>query len=167
MDIEGLGYSVIEALIEKGFLNGIEDIYSLKKEDIASLKKSGDKFAQNLIDAINKSKKNNLDKLISSLGIRHVGTKGARTLAREYTTMDKLMKASEANLSLIDDIGEVTAKSIYEFFGQEQSKELIKKLKEAGVRMSNQEDETGDDRFKRNDFCFNRGFRKIYKRRGV
>ena len=99
------GYSVIEALIEKGLLNGIEDIYSLKKEDIASLKKSGDKFAQNLIDAINKSKKNNLDKLISSLGIRHVGTKGARTLAREYTTMDKLMKASEANLSLIDDIG--------------------------------------------------------------
>lgn len=148
MDIAGLGYSIIEALIEKGLLNGIEDIYYLKKEDIASLKKSGDKFADNLINAINKSKKNNLDKLISSLGIRHVGTKAAKTLAREYKTMDNLMKASEVNLSLVDDIGAITAKSICEFFEQEQSKELIKKLKAAGVKMSNtEEEEEGDNRF--------------------
>lgn len=70
--------------------------------------------------------------------------------------MDRLMKASEASLSLVDDIGAITAKSICEFFAQEQSRELIKKLKDAGVRMSNQEEEEGDDRFKRNDFCFDR-----------
>lgn len=70
--------------------------------------------------------------------------------------MDKLMKANETNLSLIDDIGAVTAKSIFEFFEQEQSKELIKKLKEAGVKMSEPEEEAGDDRFKRNDLRSNR-----------
>ena len=120
----------------------------MKKEDIASLKKSGDKFATNLINAINNSKNNNLDKLISALGIRHVGTKAAKVLAKTYGSMDKLMKADVVNLSLVDDIGEITAKSIHEFFEQEQTIELIKKLKDAGVNMKNlEEQEEGDGRF--------------------
>lgn len=147
MNIEGLGYAIIEQLIAKDLLKGIEDIYYLKKEDIASLKKSGDKFATNLINAINESKKNNLDKLISALGIRHVGAKAARILAREYGTMNKLMKANAVNLSLVDEIGVVTANSITEFFQQEQTIELIEKLKGAGVNMKNIEDEVIDDRF--------------------
>lgn len=147
MDIEGLGYAVIEQLIEKELLKNIADIYYLKKEDIASLKKSGDKFATNLVNAINKSKSNNLDKLISALGIRHVGTKASRVLAKEYKTMDKLSKANEINLSLVDDIGEITAKSIVEFFNQEQTIELLSKLKTAGVNMKNEEEEGNDQRF--------------------
>ncbi|MDE5830625.1 MAG: NAD-dependent DNA ligase LigA, partial [Clostridia bacterium] len=82
---------------------GIADIYYLKKEDIASLKKSGDKFATNLINAINKSKNNNLDKLISSLGIRHVGTKAATILAKESGSMDKHMKTDVTTLSLVEE----------------------------------------------------------------
>ena len=107
----------------------------MKKEDIASLKKNGDKFATNLINAINESKNNNLDKLISALGIRHIGTKSAKILSREYGTMDKLMKANAINLSFIEDIGTVTANSVCEFFAQEQTIDLIQKLQDAGVNM--------------------------------
>ena len=87
------GFAVIEQLLEKDLLKEIADIYYLKKEDIAGLKKNGDKFASNLINAINESKNNHLDKLISALGIRHVGTKGAKALAKEYKTIKKLMEA--------------------------------------------------------------------------
>lgn len=121
----------------------------MKKEDIASLKKSGDKFATNLINAINDSKNNNLDKLISALGIRHVGTKAAKVLAKTYGSMERLMKADIIGLSLVEDIGEITAKSVHEFFEQEQTIQLIQKLKDAEVNMKNIEEqsEEGDDRF--------------------
>lgn len=143
--MKDFGYAVTQSLLNKGFLeHGIADIYYLKKEDIASLKKSGDKFATNLINAINRSKSNNLDKLISSLGIRHVGTKAAKILAKEYGTMDKLMKADSANLSLVEEIGEITAKSIYDFFHMEQTAELIGKLKASGVNMKNKVEEELD-----------------------
>ncbi len=141
------GYAIIEGLVDKGFLNNISDIYYLKKEDIASLKKNGDKFATNLINAINESKNNSLDKLISALGIRHIGTKSAKILARKYGSMDKLMKASEKELSLLEDIGEITAKSVYEFFSQEQTKDLIAKLKTAGVKMKEEQTGEKDNRF--------------------
>ena len=146
------GFAVIEQLLEKDLLKEIADIYYLKKEDIAGLKKNGDKFASNLINAINESKNNHLDKLISALGIRHVGTKGAKALAKEYKTIKKLMEADIENLSLVDDIGEITAKSIWEFFKQEQTKELIEKLKNAGVNMESDQEEENDNRFKGKTF---------------
>ena len=141
------GYAIIEQLVEKGLLNSISDIYYLKKEEIASLKKNGDKFATNLINAINESKNNSLDKLISALGIRHIGTKSAKILAREYGSMDKLMKANVINLSFIEDIGEITAKSVCEFFELEQTKDLISKLKAAGVNMNAEDEGEKDNRF--------------------
>lgn len=147
MDIDGLGFAIIEQLVDKGLLNNISDIYYLKKEDIASLKKNGDKFATNLINAIDDSRKNSLDKLISALGIRHIGTKSAKILARQYGSMDALMNASEINLSYIEDIGAITANSVYEFFRQEQTIDLIEKLKKAGVNMKEEEDKETDDRF--------------------
>ena len=147
MDIDGLGYAIIEQLVDKGLLNTISDIYYLKKDDIASLKKNGEKFATNLINAINASKNNSLDKLISALGIRHIGTKSAKILAKEYKSMDNLMNASEVSLSLIEDVGQITAKSVYEFFHQEQTIDLIEKLKKAGVNMEEAEDEEHDNRF--------------------
>ena len=148
MDIEGLGISVIEQLIEKGYLSNIADIYYLKKEEIASLKKSGNKFAQNLIDAINKSKSNDLERLICAFGIRHIGNKAARIIARRYGNIEGVMNASIESLNLIDTIGGVSAKSVYEFFHQEQTIDLIEKLKHAGVNMETHEDvEQRDDRF--------------------
>ena len=125
MDIDGLGISVIEQLVEKGYLSNIADIYYLKKEEIASLKKRGDKFAQNLIDAINESKNNDLERLICAFGIRHIGNKAARIIARRYGNIESLMNASIESLNLIDTIGGISAESIYEFFHQEQTIDLI------------------------------------------
>lgn len=152
MEIDGLGYSIIEQLLDKKLINNIADIYSLKLEDVASLKKNGKKFAQNLIDAIEKSKSNDLFKLITGLGIRHIGAKSAKNLARKFRTMDNLMNASIEELSVQNDVGEVTAKSIYEFFREEQSIDLINKLKLAGVNMESLEEENTDNRFEGKTF---------------
>lgn len=152
MEIDGLGYSIIEQLLDRKLINNIADIYSLKLEDVASLKKNGKKFAQNLIDAIEKSKSNDLFKLITGLGIRHIGAKSAKNLARKFRTMDNLMNASIEELSVQNDVGEITAKSIYEFFREEQSIDLINKLKLAGVNMESLEEENTDNRFEGKTF---------------
>ena len=135
MDITGLGISIIERLIEKGLINDIADIYNLTTKDVASLKKNGQKFAANLIEAIEKSKTNDLTKLINAFGIRHTGSTTSKLLAKKYKTMNKLMNATYEELSLIEDIGPVIANSIYNFFKQEQTKDLIKKLQKSGVNM--------------------------------
>ena len=152
MEIDGLGYSIIEQLLDRKLINNIADIYSLKLDDVASLKKNGKKFAQNLIDAIEKSKSNDLFKLITGLGIRHIGAKSAKNLARKFRTMDNLMNASIEELSVQNDVGEITAKSIYEFFREEQSIDLINKLKLAGVNMESLEEENTDNRFEGKTF---------------
>ncbi len=152
MEIDGLGYSIIEQLIDRKLINNIADIYSLKLEDVASLKKNGKKFAQNLIDAIEKSKSNDLFKLITGLGIRHIGAKSAKNLAKKFRTMNNLMNASIEELSVQNDVGEITAKSIYEFFREEQSIDLINKLKLAGVNMESLEEENTDNRFEGKTF---------------
>lgn len=147
MNIDGLGEKVIEQLYEKGLIHNIADIYSLKVEDVASLKKDGKKFAEKLINNINKSKENNLDRLITALGIEQVGAKSAKILAKKFGTMDNLAKANFGTLTFVDDIGEITANSIREFFMQDQTKDLLKKLKTAGVNMREIEDENSDNRF--------------------
>ena len=152
MEIDGLGYSIIEQLLDRKLINNIADIYSLKLDDVASLKKNGKKFAQNLIDAIEKSKSNDLFKLITGLGIRHIGAKSAKNLARKFRTMDNLMNASIEELSVQNDVGEITAKSIYEFFREDQSIDLINKLKSAGVNMESLEEENTDNRFEGKTF---------------
>ena len=145
MDIEGLGDALISEFIDRGYINNIADIYNLTYEQIASLKKNGKKFAQNLMDAIEESKHRDLYRLINSLGIRHVGVKLAKSLTKNYKTMDKLMRASVETLRMKDDIGAITAKSIYKFFRQEQTKDLISRLKKAGVNMSVIETEENSD----------------------
>lgn len=147
MNIEGLGEKVIEQLYDKGLIHNIADIYSLKFEDIAGLKKNGKKFAKNLIDSINESKNNNLDKLINALGIEQVGVKSAKILAKRFKTIDELAKTNYETLTFVDDIGSITANSIREFFMQEQTKDLIKKLKLAGVNMRQIVEEETDNRF--------------------
>ena len=141
MDINGLGDAIIEELINRKLISNIPDIYNLTLEDIASLKKNGKKFAQNLINAINESKNRDLYRLINALGIRHVGVKLAKSIAKKYKKMDALMNASLEGLYLKEDIGKITATSIYEFFRQDQTVDLINKLKAAGVNMKILENE--------------------------
>ena len=152
MNIDGLGDKIIEQLIEKNLISNIADIYFLEFEDIATLKKNGKKFTQNLIDAINNSKNNELYRLIAALGIRHIGVKAAKTLARKYKTMENLMQASIESLAMTNDIGEISANSLYEFFRQEQTIDLIDRLKKAGVNMNVIETEEIDNRFEGKTF---------------
>ena len=147
MDIEGLGYKIVEQLLNKNLIKNIADIYDLKLEDIASLKKNGKKFAQNLIDAIEESKNRDLSNLISAFGIRHVGGKTAKSLAKKYETLDKLMKAEITSLAFVDDIGMVIADSIYTFFREEQTIDLVKRLKQAGVNTKSLKQAGTDNRF--------------------
>jgi len=147
MDIDGLGYKIVEQLIEKGLIENIADIYNLTLEEIASLKKNGKKFASNLINSIEKSKTQELFNVINALGIRQVGIKAAKVLAKKYKTMDNLSNATLESLCTIDDIGEITANNIYEFFRQEQSIDMINRLKDAGVNMKMQVEEETDNRF--------------------
>lgn len=147
MDIEGLGYKIVEQLIERGLINNIADIYNLTLEEIASLKKNGKKFASNLIESIEKSKEQDLFNVINALGIKQVGIKAAKVLARKYKTIDNLMNASLESLCMADDVGEITAKNIYEFFKQEQTIDMINRLKEVGVNMKMKMEEETDNRF--------------------
>ena len=147
MDIDGLGYKIVEQLIEKGLIKNIADIYTLSLEDVASLKKNGRKFAGNLIDSIEKSKKQDLFHVINALGIRQVGIKAAKVLAKKYKTMEELSNASFESLALTDDVGEITANNIIEFFAQEQTKDIIERLKNLGVNMESLQEENIDNRF--------------------
>ena len=147
MDIDGLGYKIVEQLIEKGLIKNIADIYTLSLEEVASLKKNGKKFAQNLIDSIEKSKKQDLFHVINALGIKQVGIKAAKVLAKKYKTMEELLNASFESLALTDDVGEITANNIIEFFAQEQTKDIIERLKNIGVNMESLQEDNIDNRF--------------------
>ena len=147
MDIMGLGEMIIEELINRKLISNIADIYKLTVEDLASLRKNGKKFAQNLFDAIEESKTRDLYRLINALGIRHVGVKMAKTLAKKYGTMDSLMNATYESLYLSEEVGKIIAQSVYDFFREEQTIDLINKLKECGLNMTAQQEEGADSRF--------------------
>ena len=147
MNIKGLGDSIIEELLNRKLIFNIADLYNLKLEDIASLKKNGKKFAQNLIDSLNESKNNEFYRLINGLGIRHIGVKAAKQLAKRYKTIDELLGANYESLLEIEDMGEIMAQSVYEFFSQEQTKDLIQKFKNAGINMIEVSSENLDNRF--------------------
>ena len=137
MNIDGLGEKKVEAFYNAGILSSIEDIYRLfnKKDTILSIDKFGEKSYQNLIEAIENSKKNSLENLLFGLGIRQVGEKAAKLLASNFKTMDNLMKASVEDLSDIKDIGEVTAEGIVDFFRNENNIRIIEELKADGLNM--------------------------------
>ena len=147
MNIDGLGEAIIDQLMSKELIKNIADIYALKFEDISSLKKNGKKFAENLINAIENSKSNELHRLITALGIRHVGNKAAKVLSRKFKTLDALAEADFENLSQINDVGPIVANSIVEFFAQEQTKDLISRLKGYGVNMEDTSTQSEDNRF--------------------
>ncbi len=135
MDIEGIGESVVEQLVKNELVEELGDIYYLKKEDFLKLELFKDKKTQNLLNAIEKSKHSDLSRLIYGLGIRHVGEKAAYVLAKKFKSLDNLMKAKLEDLEAIYEIGSIMASSIVEFFKQDSTQHLIKKLKNAGRNM--------------------------------
>ena len=138
MDIEGLGSAIVEGLIEKKLIASPADIYYLTMEDVKSLWKSGTTAAKKLLAAVEASKKQDVSRLIYALGIRQVGAKTGKVLAGHFGSLDALMAASEEELTAIDDIGAVTAKSIHDWFSQEQSRHMVERLREAGVNFESQ-----------------------------
>ncbi|MDD5130113.1 MAG: NAD-dependent DNA ligase LigA, partial [Candidatus Omnitrophica bacterium] len=135
LDIEGLGQAVIMQLVKSGQLKGLADIYKLGADDLLQLELFKEKKTSNLLEAIEKSKQQPLARLIFALGIRHVGQKAAYTLAVEFGSMDKLMRAKLQDLDKIPEIGEVMAASIADYFALSQTKKLIRELKNAQVNM--------------------------------
>ena len=133
MDIDGLGESIITLLLKQDLIKDISDLYYLKKEQISVLERMGDKSATNLINAINKSKENDLWRFINGLGIKLIGTKAAKILASEFKDLDKLMNATEQELINLEEFGQTMTDSVVEFFKEEKNISVIEKLKEAGV----------------------------------
>lgn len=144
MDIDGLGPAVVETLVQAGFVKTPADLYHLDSQSIASLDRMGMKSAENLIAAIKKSKGNDLSRLIFSFGIRQVGQKAAKVLAAHFKSLDALCSATIEELTTVDDVGEITARNIVEWLGNEQSKHLIAQLRDAGVNTVSQAQEVGN-----------------------
>lgn len=135
MDIDGMGESVVERLIDSGLVQDVADIYYLKYEDIQGLDKFKEKSASNLIAAINKSKENSLDRLIFGLGIRHIGKKAAKILATKVENIRDFYHMDLETLSNIEDIGSIMAESIIKFFSKTKTWEIIDKLEKANVNL--------------------------------
>jgi DNA ligase (NAD+) len=134
MDIDGLGEKIVQQLVEVGLVKDVSDLYRLTAGDLMPLERFAEKSAQNIINAIENSKKPQLWRLINALGIRFVGEATAQLLARHFETLEKLMAASEADLLHVEGVGEQVASSIREFFDNERNRVLIKRLQDSGVR---------------------------------
>ena len=135
MNVDGLGEKVVEQLLREGYIANVADLYLLQVEQLVELERMGEKSATNLVEALEKSKDNSLERLLFGLGIRHVGEKAAKILAAEYETMDALMKADVADLTNIHEIGDKMAESIVAYFANEEVQTLIARLKDVGVNM--------------------------------
>lgn len=146
MDIEGLGDAVLETLLRENIIGKIADIYRIDYERIAELEGMGKKSADNMRNAVEKSKENDLSKLIFAFGIRHIGQKASKLLADNFKTLDNVMNASKEEILTIEGFGEIMADSVVEFFSLEQTKQMIAELKEFGLNMESQR-EIKDNRF--------------------
>jgi DNA ligase (NAD+) len=144
MNIEGLGDSLVNHLLEKKLVGAIPDIYSLRYDDLVSLERMGPKSSQNLLDEIEKSKNRDLASLIFAMGIRHVGERLAQTLAGHFRTLYALAGASAEKLTEVEDVGPKVAESIVFFFEQPENTALIRKLKEAGLNFEWRADRRGN-----------------------
>lgn len=146
MDIEGLGPAVVEQLVNNNLISKQTDIYSLTVEEIASLERMGEKSAQNLIKAIENSKENDLSKLVFALGIRNVGEKAAKLISERFMSLEGIQNATIEELTEIEGIGEVLAKSIVDYFGNDSAREMVETLQSFGVNTLSKKEKV-DDRF--------------------
>lgn len=160
MDIDGLGVAVVENLVGAGLIKTPGDLYFLKEEDVAGLERMGKKSAKNLLAAIERSKSNDLSRLIYAFGIRQVGQKAGKILAARFHTLEALENAGLEELTAVDDIGAITAQSILEWMASPQSKHLIQRLAQAGVNMTAAE-QGSDQRFAGMTFVFTGALEKF------
>ncbi|WP_250673252.1 NAD-dependent DNA ligase LigA [Paraclostridium ghonii] len=133
MNIDGLGESIVSLLLDNNIIKDIADLYYIKKEDIVNLERMGEKSAENLINAIEKSKQNELYRLINGLGIKYIGVKGAKVLAKNFDSLDEIISADVNKLTNLEEFGDVMANSVVEFFNEEKNINVINKLKEIGI----------------------------------
>ena len=136
MEIDGCGPAVLEQLVSKGYVANAADLYYLTMEQLLTLDKFKEKSATNLLAAITRSKENNLDRLVNALGIRNIGETAAAALAEQFGDIDRLMGASAEEIGAIDGFGGIMAQSVVEFFSKPGSRDLIGKLRDAGVNMT-------------------------------
>ena len=134
MNIDGLGPQVVELLLSNGKIKDIADLYTLRIEDIENLDRMGRKSAENLVNAIEQSKSRGLERLLYALGVRQVGEVAAETIAGKMRTIEACMEASADDFTKVEDIGEITASALVEFFASEETRELIRRLKELGLK---------------------------------
>jgi len=146
MDIEGLGPAIIYQLVEEKLIRNISDLYFLKKEDLISLERMAEKSADNLLDAIKKSKKKSLANLIYGLGIRYVGVHTAEVITRYYPTLDKFKKDSLEKLVEINEIGPKIAESIILFFKEKENLAIIERLRSAGLNFGQEEEKIKEEK---------------------
>ena len=146
MDIEGLGIAVVENLVGAELVKTPGDLYFLKEEDVAKLDRMGKRSAHKLLAALEKSKEQDLSRLIYAFGIRQVGQKAGKVLAARFQTLENLQNATLEELTAVDDIGEITAQSVLDWMASPQSRHLIQRLREAGVNMTAAE-QGSDQRF--------------------
>ncbi len=144
MDIDGLGESIVTLLLNQGLIKDISDLYYLKKEDIVNLERMGDKSANNLLNSIEASKKNDLWRLVNGLGIRFIGTKAAKILSDNYKNLDELIDAKVDDLNNLEEFGNIMSSSVVEFFNEDKNIEVIDKLKKAGVNTESLKDDSDD-----------------------
>lgn len=136
MNVDGLGEKVVEQLLREGYIRNVADLYLLQVEQLVELERMGQKSASNLVEALERSKENSLERLLFGLGIRHVGEKAAKILAEQYETMEALMAATAEELTAIHEIGDKMADSVVSYFSNEDVQLLIARLKDVGVNMS-------------------------------
>ncbi len=146
MDIEGLGDAVLETLLNQGLISKISDIYRIDYERIAQLEGMGKKSADNMRNAIEKSKQNDLSKLIFAFGIRHIGQKASKLLSDRFLTLDNIISASKDDILTIEGFGEIMADSVVDYFALPQTKQMVEELKSFGLNMESQH-EIKDNRF--------------------
>ena len=142
MNIDGLGDKIIDQFYDESLISDVADLYYLNKEDLIQLERMGDKKATNILNAIEESKHNSLEKLLHGLGIRHLGGKASHSVAKHFKNIDMLMEATEEEIINIDDIGEITAQSIVQYLDNDDIHHLIEKFKAKGVNMDYLNDES-------------------------
>ncbi|MBR6693728.1 MAG: NAD-dependent DNA ligase LigA [Clostridia bacterium] len=163
MDIEGLGPAVLGVLLDKELISSTLDLYSLEISDINTLEGFGDKSAENLISAINKSKQNEFYRFIYALGIRHIGNKAAKLLVSRFSDIDSIMSATVEDIAGIEGFGQIMAQSVYDYMSMPETALMISRFKEIGVNMKAEETMLADNRFSGKTFVLT-GTLEKYKR---
>lgn len=145
MDISGLGESLARQLYESGLVKDVGDLYALSREKLVQLERMGERSAENLLEALHKSKGNPLHKLLVALGIRFVGERAARILANHFKSLPEIAAAPEEEITGLEEIGPKIASSVKNFFNQEETKRIIKKLEDAGVNFKEEPENEGNN----------------------